>query len=278
MTLHFYTFCVDISRVSKEELQRCLIILAKSIATNISNHRIICYTNFKIETEKIKDFNIEIRKYYDKSAKTLYKDSWLNLSFNKINIYKDLYDEFGIDFIWVDLDTIISSDISYINDLSNCFIENGGIPEKPNKLFINNDKITVPRNKYIQGNLWKLNIDLYNQLFLTLNTINKKGLKLRFDLQDLFSYYIYIENKGDLKDIFILGNNFQQNTINGLSIWDKKGTAHANLAGLNNLYYENTILRSKFYENKEIHIVSFTFPTLQKIWDKPKFKELFPSE
>ena len=32
-----------------------------------------------------------------------------------------------------------------------------------------------------------------------------------------------------------------------------------------NLYLDNNILRSKFYENKEIHIVSFTFFTLNQI-------------
>jgi hypothetical protein len=34
-----------------------------------------------------------------------------------LNIYKDLYDEFNENFSWIDLDTIISYDISYINEI-----------------------------------------------------------------------------------------------------------------------------------------------------------------
>lgn len=274
MTLDFFTFCVDIAKVSRNDLEKCLIILAKSIKKYIPSYRIICYTNFEIETAKINDFNIELRKYYDKSIINMYSNRWLNLSFNKINIYKDLYDEYKKNFIWIDLDTIIAYDISYIKDLSNCFIENGGITEKPNTIFTNNS-LTIPRNRYIQGNLWKLDIDLYNKLLITLNEIKEKGFNLRYDLQDLFSYYIYIKNNGNFEDIFILGNNIQQNTINGLSIWDKNGHTHANMNGLNNLYYYKNKLRSKFYENKDIHIISFTFLTLMSMWNDSKFNELF---
>jgi hypothetical protein len=275
MSVYFYTFCVDISKISRNELRRCLIMLAKSIKRHIPDYKIICYTNFEMEINKNKRFNMDLRMYYDNSKIKMYSDPWLNLSFNKINIYKDLYEEFNTDFIWIDLDTIIASDVSYINDMQNCFIENGGIPEIPNKLFINNNKLTVPRNRYIQGNLWKININLYNELLLTLSEINQKGLKLRFDLQDLFSYYIYIKRGGVFNDINVLGNNVLPNTINGLSIWDKKGITHASIHGLNNLYCKDNVLKSKFYENKEIHIVSFTFGTLITMWDNPKFKELF---
>ena len=51
------------------------------------------------------------------------ESDFLNLSFNKINIYKDLYDEFKMNFVWIDLDTFICSDISYLDDLPNIFLE-----------------------------------------------------------------------------------------------------------------------------------------------------------
>tara|TARA_B110000037_G_scaffold221765_1_gene293899 strand:- start:14 stop:703 length:690 start_codon:yes stop_codon:yes gene_type:complete len=222
-----------------------------------------------------KKYNIELRNYYDKSKIKLYNDKWLNLSFNKINIYKDLYDEFKKDFIWIDLDTIVTTDISYINDLSNIFIENGGIINIKNKLFKNNNIINVPRNRYIQGNFWKLNIELYKKLMVTLIILIKKKLILNFDLQDLFNYYIYIENKGELNDIYILGNNVHKNTINGLAVWSKKGNTHATLDGLNNFYIKNNKLRSKYYPNKNIDILSFTFFTLNKLYNTDKFNKLF---
>lgn len=269
----FFTFCVNINRHNIFFLNNTLNILLKSLHKNLKVYKLICYTNFKLDISK--KYNIELRNYYDKSKFKLYTDKWLNLSFNKINIYKDLYDEYKKDFIWIDLDTIITSDISYINNLSNVFIENGGIINRQNLLFNNNNIINVPRNRYIQGNFWKLNIELYKKLINTLNILIKKNLKLRYDLQDLFNYYIYIENNGELKDIYILGNNVHKNTINGLAIWSKNGNTHATLHGLNNLYIENNILKSKYYPNKNINILSFTFNTLKKLYNTNKFKELF---
>ena len=272
----FYTFCVDIGKHSKEELVKCLDILLNSIHKNIKNYELICFTNFEIK-DILPQYNIKYRKYYDNQIKKLYDNKWLNLSFNKINIYKDLYDEFNKDFIWIDLDTIICYDISYINDLSNVFIENGGPCINKNLLFSNNNNITVPRNRYILGNFWKLNINLYNKLINTLDKIIKNNLKLRFDLQDLYSYYVYIENCGNINKlgINIIGNNVKTTTINGLSIWDKNGNTHATLNGLNNLYIDNNVIRSKLYSNKEIHILSFTFNSLKKLYNTEKFNELF---
>ena len=275
--LLFYTFCCDIGRHTKPDLIKVLNTLMNSIHKNISNYKLLCFTNFTNElSEKInKKYNIEYRQYYDKEKMKLYDNAWLNLSFNKINIYKDLHDEFNRDFCWIDLDTIICQDISYINDLSNVFIENGGTCLTKNLLFQNNKSITVPRNSYIQGNFWKLNIKLYNNLMNTLVSLINKNLKLRYDLQDLFSYYIYIENNGENKDINILGNNIKNDIINGLAIWSINGNTRATQSGIDNLYLDNNMLKSKFYPDKSIHILSFTFDSLNKLYNSEKFKQLF---
>jgi hypothetical protein len=275
--LLFYTFCCDINRHSKENLTKYLDLLLSSIHKNIPSYKLLCFTNFKNTVNKNIDnkYNIEYRHYYDKQKIKLYNDKWLNLSFNKINIYKDLHDEFNKDFIWVDLDTIICDDITYINDLSNVFIENGGNCQNQKTLFINNNTITVPTNRYVQGNFWKININLYNNLMNTLDNLINKKLVLRYDLQDLFIYYIYIQNKGDYKDINILGNNIKEDTINGLAIWSINGNTHATQSGINNLYLDNNMLKSKFYPDKSIHILSFTFYTLNTLYDSEKFKKLF---
>lgn len=269
----FYTFCVDIGRHSKTDLCKILIILLKSLHKYIENYKLLCFTNFEIVNIDEK-YNIEFRNYYDNAKTKIYNDKWLNLSFNKINIYKDLYDEFNKDFTWIDLDTIIAFDISYIDNFSNIFIENGGNCINKNVLFSNNNTITVPRNKYIQGNFWKLNIGLYNELIKTYEELNKVNLILRYDLQDLFSYHIYIK-KGNLNCINILGNNVRKESINGLCIWSKLANTHATVEGLNNLYIDKNIIKSKFYPDKEIHIISFTFHTLLKLYNENKFNKLF---
>ena len=275
--LLFYTFCCDIGKHTKPDLIKVLNTLMNSIHKNISNYKLLCFTNFTNELSKKinQKYNIEFIEYYYKEKFKLYDNAWLNLSFNKINIYKDLHDEFNRDFCWIDLDTIICQDISYINDLSNVFIENGGTYSGKNLLFSNNSSITVPRNRYIQGNFWKLNIKLYNNLMNTLVSLINKNLKLRYDLQDLFSYYIYIENNGENKDINILGNNIKNDIINGLAIWSINGNTHATQSGIDNLYLDNNMLKSKFYPDKSIHILSFTFDSLKKLYNSEKFKQLF---
>ena len=102
----------------------------------------------------ITNSNIVIHKYFDNNV-AIYSDIWLNLSFNKINIYKYLYDKYNIDFIWIDLDTIVTTNINYINNLSSYFIDYGGSNEDPHLLI---GSINIPRNKWIQGNLRKLHV------------------------------------------------------------------------------------------------------------------------
>lgn len=272
--LHLYTFCVDIGKHSKTELINILKILIDSLdKTNIYTLHI--FTNFNININKQ---NIVIHEYFDSNI-SIYEDIWLNLSVNKINIYKHLFDKFKIDFIWVDLDTIFTCNVSYINDISSFFIDCGGINEDP-QLLIFNTNIYIPRNKWIQGNIWKLNIELYNKLIEVQKEIRLKNMKFNYDLQSLFTYYFYFLLDGNEKtlldnNIFIVGRNIKKNILNGLSIWDPNGNTHANINGLNNLYYENQILKSNFYPNKEIHIVSFTFDTLKRLYNTTKFKELF---
>lgn len=82
---------------------------------------------------------------------------------------------------------------------------------------------------------------------LTNREIKEKGLYLEYDAQSLFNYHIYCKNKMCI-------NNF-------------------NILGLN--YKKNNILKSKYYPEKDIHIVSFTFYTLQQILNLPIFKEKF---
>lgn len=184
-TVHFYTFCVDIKSHSQDDLIFALKMLLDSIHKHVKKYKLICYTNFAKKYNLSTQYNIAYREYYDNSKFKLYDNMFLNLSFNKINIYKDLYDEYNIDFTWIDLDTIITADISYINNFTNVFIENGGVCQDKNTLFTNNNSITVPRYQYIQGNFWKLDVDLYHKLIETLIEILDQKLILRYDLQDL---------------------------------------------------------------------------------------------
>ncbi len=271
--IYLFTFCVYIDKHSKSDLLNVLNLLIKSLEKyNIFELHI--FTNFEIENDKP---YINIHEYFDKNENH-FNNKWLNLSFNKINIYKFLYDLYNINFIWIDLDTIITTNIDYINDVDNYFIECGGTSIDPCILFKNSKKYSVPRNIWIQGNMWKLNINLYTILINQFNKITEEKLILEYDLQDLFTYYIYFILDGKLTEnnIYISGRNYMPESLNGLCIWAEKGNTHANMIGLNNMYYDNNNkLQSKFYPNKEIHIVSFTFDTLKMLYNTEQFKKLF---
>ena len=82
-------------------------------------------------------------------------------------------------------------------------------------------------------------------------------------------------NNNKINKVNIIGNNIHSDTINGLAIWSSDGNSHPNLIGLNNLYYKNNELKSLFYTNKKIHILSFTFNTMKILYKQNKFHELF---
>mgnify|MGYP001402322326 CR=1 FL=1 len=288
--IYLFTFCVLFGKETKKNLLNALYLLINSLEKT-NNYELHVFTNLDIN---INNNNIKFCEYFNNDIKFCeyfnndksyfsqewlnlsYSQEWLNLSYNKLNIYKYLYNKYQINFLWIDLDTIVTSNIEYINDVKSYFVENGGISTYPNDLFTNK-KLCVPRNRYIQGNIWKLNIDLYNDLITSFKEILNNKFHLRYDGQDLFNYHIYykLHGKLDENNIYIAGLNYKPETINGLSIWSLEGNTHATHNGLNNMYYHNNKLKSKFYPDKEIHFVSFTFSTLNKLINVNKFKELF---
>ncbi len=278
--LKFFSFCCFINKISKEDLVFALKLLLSSLDYYVKSYEFIIYTNFDID---INHKNIIIRNYYDnKIIKYCEGDTpfgkWFNLSFNKMNIYKDLYDEYNENYIWIDLDTVIVNDISYLENVDNFFIEYGGNRK---------DKFTIVHNHYeldycktLQGSTWKLNIQLYHSLMETLNELNSQNLKIAYDFQGLVAYYFYKKLNGQINEqnINVLGLNYQMNTINGLSIWNdyiNDNIDYCNIHGLQNLYYENGVLKTKFHPNKELHFLSCTFMSLNEIKHSELFKELF---
>jgi len=275
--MYFFTFCNYINRISTNDLEDALYMLLSSMKKFIPKYELICFINYKVNFQRFKDFNVKFAKYYNDNSLSFYNNNtgpglWLNMSFNKLNIYKDLYDNTGNNYIWVDLDTLITYDISYLDKLDNFFLPNGGNSQKNNPIFINSD-ITIHRKNYIQGNFWKINDKLYDDLKNTLIYIRNKGLILRYDAQDLFNYHIYFRTQNYLEKYNILGVNYNDNLLGGLTIWSKEGDAHPNIDGLINLYRENNVLKSKYYPDKDIHFLSFTFYRLRELIHSKIFLE-----
>ena len=62
-----------------------------------------------------------------------------------------------------------------------------------------------------------------------------------------------------------------------MAIWSINGNTHATQSRIDNLYLDN-MLKSKFYPDKSIHILSFTFHTLKNCINlKNSNNYLYPS-
>ena len=111
----------------------------------------------------------------------------------------------------------------------------------------------------------------------TLNQdIKPKKLILRYDLQDLFNYYIYFKDKPS--NYNLIGKNFKKNLMNGLSVWEdpkKNKSNHGDIEGIKQLYKEKGVLKTKYYPECDIHLISLTFYVLNKIRKKDEFKKIF---
>lgn len=274
--IYLFTFCVYIGRHSKSDLLKVLNLLINSLDKHKNNYELQIFTNFDLNLDRQ---NIIINEYFDKNE-NFFNDKWLNLSWNKVSIYKYLFDKYKINYLWIDLDTIVTSNIEYINEVETYFITIGGNCKNLHTPFTNDyeKKYLLPTYKHIQGNIWKLNIDLYNKLISVFNQLNTVGLKLMWDFQTLITYYVYfiINERFEENNIYISGVNYKLNVLNSLSVWDEPHKhSHANLNGLKNLYYENNILKSHIHPDKEIHMLSFTFFSLKQLYHTKTFKELF---
>lgn len=289
--IYLFTFCVDIQRHSKQYLWQVLNMLINSLEKYNNNYELHIFSNFL--PSKLSNNKIIIHDYFDNNEHFFnnrgHNSKWLNLSWNKINIYKYLYDKYNINFLWIDIDTLVTSNIEYINDVSNFFIPHGGTESKHESIFVNDNtnKYVIPYNKQIQGNVWKIDINLYNKLIETFNELQQMSLQLKWDIQSLITYYIEFKLKGNINEnnIYLSGINYREDTINGLCIHtspndDGWGILSPNskdilLMSLKNMYYKNNILQSKNYLNKEIHFVGFTMYALNNIINEKIFKDLF---
>ena len=183
-------------------------------------------------------------------------------------------------YIWIDLDTIIAYNISYLNEVDNFFIIHGGNCSGKNMWITDND-FYVKEKDHIQGAVWKINIKLYKIFMDLVDELKSKNINLCYDLQSLFAYYFFKKLNNNITEngINVLGLNYIPNCISGLGIWsnDPNRNRHTNKDGLDNLKWNNNILTTNYYPGCEIHFVMFTFDSLflSGIIETAKFKEIF---
>lgn len=214
-SLHLFTFCFYIGKNTYHELVRMLYVLLASLDRFHPDFFLVVYHNLGIGFV-IDDPRVSCRKWEvnDGDGERLLleadgcdgnvwvegsavRNRWHKLSFNKIHVFKTLYDEYGgVCFTWIDLDSIVLADLSYLNSVDNYFIIHGGgdgqdgEDERIHDVLLGADGSviwSIPERLYIQGSFWKLNLSLYHEVLRLDSLFRENGVKLKYDLQSIFA-------------------------------------------------------------------------------------------
>jgi hypothetical protein len=266
--LKLFTFCFYIGKNTYQELVHMLFVLIASLDRFNPDFFLVVYHNLGIT---IDDPRVVCRKWdvKDDGGERLLLDAdgcdgnvwvdgsavrnrWHNLSFNKIHTFKNLYDEYGgACFTWIDLDTIVVADLSYLNEVDNYFVKHGGVvsEDRIHDVLLSGDGgvlWTVPEALYIQGSFWKLNIALYYEVLRLDSVFRENGVVLKYDLQSIFAVmawgggggcgcgvYHGVSRVSD-GSMLVIGENFMLGVMNGLGVWDTKNVVgnHVNMEAL----------------------------------------------
>jgi hypothetical protein len=315
-SLKLFTFCFYIGKNSYQELVRMLFVLVASLDQFHPDFFLVVYHNVGLTFD---DPRVECRRWEvkDRGGERLLleaagcdgnvwvegsavRNRWHKLSFNKIHVFKNLYDEYGGEcFTWIDLDTIVLADLSYLADVDNYFVIHGGRSERTHEVLCRGggggggggggDVIwAVPERMYIQGSFWKLNLSLYHEILRLDLLFRENGVVLKYDLQSIFAVMAWGGGGGGVSraedgSMLVIGYNYRPDVMNGLGVWDTKdGTGnHVNTSSLAEMRWEGTVgydgavdidRRLKLTvdcsrgsgaalarTSKEVHILSLTF-------------------
>ena len=193
------------------------------------------------------------------------RNRWHKLSFNKIHVFKNLYDEYGgACFTWIDLDTIILADMSYLNGVDNYFVMHGGaVSDRMHDVLVydgggsggggggGGGRViwSIPERTYIQGSFWKLNLSLYHEVLRLDSMFREIGVRGKYDLQSIFAvmawggglcpHYDGV-SRAVTNSMMIIGENFMPGVMNGLGVWDTKNGVgnHVNMESLVEMRWE----------------------------------------
>ena len=281
-SLSLFTFCFYIGKNTYNELVRMLYVLLASLNQFHPDFFLVVYHNLGIT---IDDPRVVCREWEVKDdggerllleaegcdgnvwvEGSAVRNRWYRLNFNRVHAFKSLYDEYhGECFTWIDLDTIVLSDLSYLNGVDNYFIFHGGEVRNDRRhdvLLGCDGRVlwSVPEAVYIHGSFWKLNLSLYHEVLRIDSLFRENGVRLKYDVQSIFAVMAWGGGGGggggggDVcpfyhgmsrvldRSMNVIGLNFMPWVMNGLAVWDTiNGVGnHVNQESLGNFWWEGS--------------------------------------
>ena len=338
-SLKIFTFCFYIGKNTYQELVRMLYVLLASLDKFHPDFFLVVYHNLGITIDdprvrmvrglgggggggggggwEVKDGDAERllleaegcdgNVWIEGSA---VRNRWHKLSFNKIHVFKNLYDEYGgVCFTWIDLDTIVLADMSYLRLVDNYFVMHGGaVSDRMHDVLVGGGGRviwSIPERTYIQGSFWKLNLSLYHEVLRLDSMFREIGVRGKYDLQSIFAvmawggglcpHYDGV-SRAVTNSMMVIGENFMPGVMNGLGVWDTKNGVgnHVNMESLEGMTWGGAnggggggggggsggmgIFRTSMYPDKEVHILSLTFDSffMSNVCGSSDFARLFP--
>ena len=285
-SLRLFTFCFYIGKNTYHELVRMLYVLSMSLDRFHPDFFLVVYHNLGIT---IDDPRVMCREWGvtggggDAERLLLAADGcdgnvwvegsavrnrWHKLSFNKIHMFKMLYVEYGgACFTWIDLDTIVLADLSYLNGVDNYFVMHGGAAsDRTHDVLVGGDGgvlWAIPERLYIQGSFWKLNLALYDEVLRLDLLFRENGVRLKYDLQSIFAVMAWGGGGCPFYDgvsrassdgggrMLVIGENFMPGVMNGLGVWDTKNGVgnHVNTVSLADMGWGGSAPPRRFRTN-----------------------------
>lgn len=252
--MNILTFVYDIGRITpdrgevitREILVKTFKLLYNSLDYFNENFTLHVYTNFDnhrdLEKEKSK-----IHYFPESLFKNKYKDSWINLSYNKIVAAENILKQYD-SVLWIDLDTIVCKDISYINNLDNFFIKNNSGDQIQ---YINN-QYSVKNKDWMMGHVWKVNQKTINSF----KKIEQQVEEPRYDIQD---YFTIMDQLGEEKMFF--ANEVSKDTVSTFEIYPDLTHPSPEVFNDSCKMQDNKIFSKQL--NKQVEFLPFTFNKLE---------------
>jgi hypothetical protein len=271
-SLRLFTFCFYIGKNTYQELVRMLYVLLASLDRFHPDFFLVVYHNLGITIDDPRvrmvggggvkgvggaDLLLEAEGcdgnvWVEGSA---VRNRWYKLNFNRVHAFKNLYDEYdGSCFTWIDLDTIVVADLSYLREVDNYFIIHGGVSERTHDVLLGpgGDVIwSVPERMYIHGSFWKLNLSLYHEILRLDLMFRENGVRLKYDIQSIFSVMAWGGGGGGNRcpfydgggSMLVIGYNYRPDVMNGLGVWDTKNGVgnHVNMEALANMKWGGSV-------------------------------------
>jgi hypothetical protein len=232
--LKLFTFCFYIGKNTYHELVRMLFVLIASLDRFHPDFFLVVYHNLGIVIDDprvrmvgggVKGGEVDLLLDADGCHGNVWvegsvvRNRWYKLNFNRVHAFKNLYDEYdGVCFTWIDLDTIVVADLSYLSGVDNYFIfhgGDGGDGDGGGGGGRRHDVISggggggcgggggggggcggggggdvlwsVPERMYIHGSFWKLTLPLYHEVLRLDALFRENGVRLKYDVQSIFS-------------------------------------------------------------------------------------------